>query len=374
MIAFLTQYYRGLGHAMRIKYISDCLPKNSFIVINQLYEPPISYNTDYTYYLEDTPSDKEDNNYKYLMHSDNVRKRVSKLKELLDKHSDISVLVCEGFPFCRQQFSYEYFSLFEECKKRNIKIIISIRDYPWDEPHENSLQDWVAKTINHVIINYDCDVMIHGDAKYLPLMSDATRNYYWSELIEDIKGRLLYTGYVCNPTINRHSKKNNYVYISCGLNKEEGLEIYNSILKSVVPNNPELKFIVALGDKTLHNKIGDRSNKQIEIVNYIPNLSKHLEDCFAFITYGGYNSTTDILKSKIPAIIIPRQSGNKVEQLIRCYKLKHLELFKICSYLNLKNIDSLLQEIKKDYENFPNSCDIDLGGAINSARIIQKYI
>lgn len=371
MIAFLTQYYRGLGHAMRIKYISDCLTKNSFIVINQLYQPPIKYNTDYEYFLEEAPTSK-DNNYKYLMFSDNVRRRVSKVRDILNNHN-ITILVCEGFPFCRQQFSYEYFSILEECKKRNIKIIISIRDYPWDEPHENSLQDWVAKTINHVILNYNCEVMVHGDNKYLPLMADATRNYYWSELIEDIKDKLFYTGYVCNPSINNHVKKNNYVYISCGLNKEEGLEVYNSILKSVVPNNPDLKFIVALGDKSLHSKIGDRSNDRIEIVNYIPNLSKHLENCFAFITYGGYNSTTDILKSKIPSIIIPRQSGNKVEQLVRCYKLKHLNLFKICSYLNLKNIDTYLQEIKEDYENFPNSCDINLKGAVNSAEFINKF-
>ena len=373
MIAFLTQYYRGLGHAMRIKYISDCLPKSSFIVINQLYNPPVNYNTEHAYYLEETP-EKDNNEYKYLMHSDRVRKRVADTKEILDKYPNISVLVCEGFPFCRQQFSYEYFSLFEECKKRNIKILISIRDYPWDEPHENSLQDWVAKTINQVIINYKCEVMVHGDSDYLPLMSDATRNFYWSELLNDIKDRLTYTGYVCNPDINMHNRNNNHVYISCGLNKEEGFEIYNNILKSVVPNNTDLKFIVALGDKTLHNKIGNRSNDRIEIVNYIPNLSKKLENCFAYITYGGYNSTTDILKSRIPSIIIPRQSGNKIEQLVRCYKLKHLNLFKICSYLNLKNIDSILQEIKKDYESFPEYSNINLEGASNSARFIQKFV
>lgn len=370
MIAFLTQYYRGLGHAMRIKYISDCLPVDSFIMINQLYNPPIKYNTKFSYYLEES---LDTSDYKYLMHSDNVRKRVAKLREILDIHSDIKVLVCEGFPFCRQQFSYEYFSLFEECRKRDIKILISIRDYPWDEPHETSIQDWVAKTINHVILRYNCEVLVHGDSNYLPLMSDVTRNYYWSELLEDIKDRLIYTGYVCNPSINMHCKENNNVYISCGLNKEEGLEIYNTILKSVVPNNPELKFIVALGDKNLHSKIGDRSTDRVQIVNYIPNLSKHLESCFAFITYGGYNSTTDILKAKIPAIIIPRQSGNKVEQLVRCHKLKHLNLFKVCSYLNLSNIDNVLKEIIKEYQDFPKSSDINLEGATNSAAIINKF-
>ena len=125
MIAFHTQYYRGLGHAMRIKYISDNLPTNSFVMINQLFNPPIEYNTKFSYYLEEKP-DKLENDYKFLMRKDKVRRRVARLIKILDMHPEITKLVCEGFPFCRQQFSYEYFSLFEECRTRGIKIIISI--------------------------------------------------------------------------------------------------------------------------------------------------------------------------------------------------------------------------------------------------------
>jgi predicted glycosyltransferase len=373
MIAFLTQYYRGLGHAMRIKYISDCLPKDSFVVINQLFEPPLKYNTKHSFYLEDTPPDLS-NDYKFLMHQTRVRRRVALLKNILDKYKDITVLVCEGFPFCRQQFSYEYFSIFEECKKRNIKIVISIRDFPWDEPHPDSLQDWLAKTINCVVNLYNCDILVHGDDRYIPLMSDATRNYTWSELYKDIKDNIFYTGYVCNPDIIKHKKLTNEVYITCGLNKEESFQIYSTILKSVVPKNKDLKFIVALGSKDLHKKIGDRNSEQVSIVNYIPNLSKKLETCFAFITYGGYNSTTDILKAGIPSIIIPRQSGGKIEQVVRCYKLRHLDSFKVCSYYDLDNINSYLEEIKNDYDLFPKSHNINLNGAENSVKLLEKFI
>jgi hypothetical protein len=371
MIAFFTQYYRGLGHAMRVKYITDCLPKDSFIVINQLFNPPLEYNTEYSYYLEESPVDIA-NDYKFLMHSDKVRKRVIELKKLLNKHLDIKILVCEGFPFCRQQFSYEYFSLFEECKKRGIKIVISVRDFPWDEPHYRNLQDWVAKTMNYVINSFDCKIIIHGDDKFLPLMNDLTANYYWSELLPDIEDRIYYSGYVCNPSIKNHSKKNNNVYISCGLNKEESFYIYNKILRSVVPENPDLKFIVALGSKDLHNKIGNRDSEQISIVNYIPNLSKKLEDCHAYITYGGYNSTTDILKSKVPSIVIPRQDGHKLEQLIRCYKLKSHNAFKVCSYYNINNINIYLKDINSNYGNFPEDTIINLKGAENSARFLES--
>jgi len=371
MIAFLTQYYRGLGHAMRVKYISDCLPKNSFVMINQLYNPPIKYNTEYSYYLEEIPP-KNIDNYKYLLHTDTIRKRAVKAVKILDNHPEIKTLLCEGFPFCRQQFSYEYFYFLEECRKRNIKIIVSVRDYPWDEPHYQSLQDWVAKSINYIIEKFDCDILIHGDEKVLPLMSDITNAYYWSDLLEDIKSRIYYTGYVCNPEVKRHSRKNNEVYISCGLNKEESFYIYNKILRSLVPRFPDLSFIITLGNENLFSKIGNRESSQVKIVNYIPNLSKKLEECTAYITYGGYNSTTDIFKSKIPAIIIPRQDGNKLEQLIRCYKLEPYNLFKVCSYYNLNNIHLYLSDILNKYNSFPESIEIDLEGANNSARFLEN--
>lgn len=371
MIAFLTQYYKGLGHAMRIKYITDCLPKDSFIVINQLFKPPIKYNTDKNYHLEENIADLN-NAYRLFMRHEKVRKRLISFQKILEENPEIKVLVCEGFPFCRQQFAYEYFSMLEECKKRNIKIIISIRDYPWDEPQYQSVQDWVAKTINITLEKFDCKVLIHGDENYLPLMSDEVQHYYWSDLLSDIKDRIIYTGYVCNPSINKHSRKNNNVYISCGLNKEESFQIYNTILKSLVPRFTNLNFIIAMGNEDLHLKIGDRKSERVEIVNYIPNLSEKLESCTAYITYGGYNSTTDILKAKIPSIIIPRQDGHKLEQLIRCYKFKHLNLFKVCSLYNLSNIHIFLKEILDSYDECKES-SMNLEGAENSARFLESF-
>lgn len=373
MIAFLTQYYHGLGHAMRIKYISDCLPKDSFIVINQLMNPPIKYNTQFSYYCEKTPENEETNLFSFFMKSEKARKRVSKVLEILNNHPNITKLVCEGFPFCRQQFSYEYFKIFDECKKRNISIIISIRDYPWDTPHNKSLLDWVAKTINLVILNYNCKILIHGDEAYLPLISDLTHNYYWSELLTDIKNRIFYTGYVCNSELSIHKKENNKVYISCGLNKKEGLYIYKTILKSLAPRFPNLEFNVVLGSNFLHDKLGgDRNNKNVIVTNYIPNLSKKLENCTAYITYGGYNSTTDIIKAKIPSIIIPRQTEDKLEQVIRAYKFEELNIFKVCSILNLSRIHEVLKIILEE-KTFPNSHNINLNGALNSVELLKSF-
>ena len=44
MIIFLTQYYRGLGHCMRTKFIAEKVAKtHRVLVVDQLFDPPISY-------------------------------------------------------------------------------------------------------------------------------------------------------------------------------------------------------------------------------------------------------------------------------------------------------------------------------------------
>ena len=43
----------------------------------------------------------------------------------------------------------------------------------------------------------------------------------------------------------------------------------------------------------------------------LKDMYKLLSSCALYITYGGYNSTMEIFKSNIPAIIIPRTDGAK---------------------------------------------------------------
>ena len=43
-VGFLTQYYRGLGHSQRIKFIAEKTAEYTDVVImDQLFRPPIEY-------------------------------------------------------------------------------------------------------------------------------------------------------------------------------------------------------------------------------------------------------------------------------------------------------------------------------------------
>ena len=370
MIVFLTQYYRGLGHCMRTKFIAEEVAKtHDVLVVDQLFDPPISYDgCERTSFLKAyIPSDIK-NIFNFMMSKELVLLRKKEWIKILDT-KPVKLIICEGFPFCRHQFSHEYFSFFEEAKKRGIKIIISARDFPWDEPHQDSLQDWVAYTQNIVCKYYAEKVLIHGDPKYLPLVSDRVRMNNPSEVIKHLEDKIVYTGYVCNEKIKPHKKVNNNIFVSTGLNKEEGMLVFKEITK-IASQFPDYKFIMPIANRYLKT-IKMKTKDNIVMVPFIQNMYKHLSSCSLYITYGGYNSTMEILKSGIPAIIIPRTDGQKMEQFVRCYTLEPFNFFKVISKSEFDKIPSVIKSCLKSTD-FPAKNSIDLNGVKKSYDAITE--
>ena len=44
MVLFLTQYYRGIGHANRVKLLAEEVGKTTeCVVVDQLFKPPLEF-------------------------------------------------------------------------------------------------------------------------------------------------------------------------------------------------------------------------------------------------------------------------------------------------------------------------------------------
>ena len=89
MILFLTQYYSGLGHSMRIKHIAEETAKlTDCCVVNHLFKPPIEIKgikTEYTLVKSEDYDHSEPNIFKALMKESLVIKRIARWKEFLNK-------------------------------------------------------------------------------------------------------------------------------------------------------------------------------------------------------------------------------------------------------------------------------------------------
>lgn len=365
-IGFLTQYYRGLGHSQRIKFIAEEVGKAEKVVImDQLFQPPLSYSVPHVAFLKDYRLKDVNNMFQFIMQEELINFRIKMFIRTIEEYK-IKTLVCEGFPFCRHQFAHEYIRYFEECKKRKIKIIISIRDFPWDEPHDNSLQDWVLYTQNLVCKYYAEKILVHGDPNILPLYGDRFRHANGKQIIDDIQDKIVYTGYVCDDSMPKHDKKNNNIFVSTGLNKEEGMLLFKYILKTA-DQFKDYNFIMTVANRYL--KTGNKKKNNVMMVEYIPNLRDKLVNCAAYITYGGYNATVEILKSQIPSIIIPRQDGQKMEQFVRAYTFEPYNFFKVVTSQSLETLSSVL---KDTLSQKPNKFEFNLNGTKESANVIRQ--
>jgi predicted glycosyltransferase len=361
MIAFLTQYLYGLGHSNRIKLIAEELSnKADVLIINQLFKPPLDFSVPQVSFLEDSKPPEGKSISGYVMNENLKNYRVKRFIETLDKYK-IKVLVSEGFPFCRHQYADELFKCFEECKKRDIKIIVSIRDFPWDDPHDDQLKDWVNLTQNLICKYYVDKILVHGDSNILPLYSDRTNHTNANQIIKQIQDQIVYTGYVSDKNAKPHKRENNFIYVSTGLNKQEGMLLFKEITK-IASEFRDFKFVMPVANRYL--KTGATVRDNMVFVEYIPKLGEKIQSCAAFITYGGYNSTMEILKSGVPSIIIPRQDGHKLEQFVRAYAFEPYGFFKV---LNNKEFSKLPKTLKYVLENKPEPFLFNMEGAEKSA-------
>lgn len=365
-IGFLTQYYHGLGHSQRIKFIAERVGKTEKVVImDQLFRPPLSYSVPHVAFLGDYDPRSVDNMFKFVQDETLINIRIRSFIQTIEKYN-VKTLVCEGFPFCRHQFAHEYTRYLEECKKRGIKIIFSIRDFPYDEPHEQSLQDWVLYTQNMYIKYYAEALLVHGDKELLPLFTDRKRQANSVQVIDEIKDKIVYTGYVCDDSLPQHEQKNNNIYVSTGLNKQEGMLLFKYLL-GVAKHFPKYNFVMAVANKYI--KTGNKKKDNVYMVEYIPNLREKLVNCAAYITYGGYNATVEILKSGIPSIIIPRQDGRKMEQFVRAYTFEPYDFYKV---VNTKELHLLKDTLETVLSSKPKQFNFDIDGTNKSADVIRQ--
>ena len=72
---------------------------------------------------------------------------------------------------------------------------------------------------------------------------------------------------------------------------------------------------------------------------------------------------------EVPAIIIPREDGRKMEQFVRAYVFEPYKFFKVVNNSEFFKLGDTLREV---LANKPSKFNFKLHGAKESARVITK--
>lgn len=226
---------------------------------------------------------------------------------------DADVLVVEMFPFGRRKFSAEIIELMQLTKRKPGAVnICSVRDVLVSrqdkrEKYEAQVAQWLNEHIDAVLT--------HGDEQFISLRETFTQ-------FSSIQVPVHHTGYVCTAQVADHRRQvEPTIIVSSG-----GGRVGNRLLDVVCQAAGELKRTTGLDTVILRSQAQghnvDDPAATYRTRPFEPELAKLLARSALSISQCGYNTATDVLAARIPAVFVPFESASEDEQLYRAKRFE----------------------------------------------------
>ncbi|MFC6636695.1 glycosyltransferase [Sulfitobacter sp. JBTF-M27] len=239
--------------------------------------------------------------------------RQNQLNSLL-RQEQPDALITELFPFGRRILKGEFLSLLEHAKTlpKPPKVFSSIRDI-LAPPSKASKATFADITVAAL---YDA-VLVHADRNMTPL------NLSWP-VSERLEPTLRYTGFVAPPPAPPHPDHlgAGEVLVTAG-GGDVGMALFNCAKAAAAQDDArQWRLLVGGQHATEHCELLNRdapANMRAERAR--PDFRSMLHHAAASVSMCGYNTALDLLQTTCPAVFVPFDEGNEVEQGIRAQAL-----------------------------------------------------
>lgn len=287
------------------------------------------------------------------------------------------VLLIEHFPFSKAILAPEIIPIINRARKVNpqVKIICSLRDICPNTKYELNPEQHRSEVLFYLEQYFDA-ILVHSDPNIVKLEDYVS----WRS---QIKIPIKYTGYVSQkvPTklkIQQELTPNKLppVIVSAGGNGSlsligECIKTWQECLPKKIGFDRQLiiflpLFIADNQINQIHHQITDKS---IVIKKFTPNFLEWMQIAALSICQSGYNTCTNILETKTPAILIPDLQMS--DQLPRATRLSELGLVKMIKpdEINSKILTSAI--ITQIDSTFP-SHNINLDGGYKTCEFLEQ--
>ena len=296
----LARAFAAQGHQTAV--ISGGMPirnlDTSGIALHQL--PPVRSNgVDFTRLL-----DAQNNTVSDSYMKDRARKADDILRRM-----EPDIMMTELFPFGRRILKSEFTAVLETATARAHPPIIgsSIRDIlaPPSKPAK-------AQFADDTLARYYDFVLCHSTAEVTPL------DLSWP-MSETIASRLHYTGFVAPPTAPKHPEAlgTGEVLVSAG-GGDVGDQVFDVALAAAAMDRRHWRLLIGGGDPDQRiAPLQRRAPANVILEPARPDFRQMLHHAAASVSLCGYNTALDVLQSGVPAVFVPFDAGNEVEQGIR---------------------------------------------------------
>jgi predicted glycosyltransferase len=377
VLLLYCQHSLGIGHLRRSIEIAKALIKKFHIVFINGGRIPEAIPRPEGIQFIDLPPLGMDANGALISHSQELNVNGAKelrreiiLQYFVDLKPD--VLLVELFPFGRKKFAFELLPLLRLAKHSQPKplVVCDLRDILVDgrddQQHFDDRARWITK-------RYFDAILMHTDPKFARLEESFCPR-------QPLTTPVFYTGFVAGDVeINGTHDQNPGIVVSAG-GGNVGSSLFNvaveaqpriwlqcKIPMSIVagPFLPETEWVLL--KQQVQNVPG------LRLYRSVPDLKCLLQQATVSVSQCGYNTTMDILKTRVPALLIPYARAGENEQTKRALKLEKMGIVRVLAEVEL-NADKLVQEINSLLLFKPKPNALQLDGANQSSKIILQLL
>ena len=343
----LCRAFAAAGHDVTV--VSGGAPVPHFDTTGLRLEqlPPLRSNgTDFTTLLDDqgdvaTPALRTE--------------RIAALLHLLETERP-DVLITELFPFGRRNLRDEFGALLEATTAAGTLILASVRDIlaPPSKPAKAAFAEDMIQRHYH-------GVLVHADREIITL----DRSWPVSEALAQ---HLHYTGFVA-PTPPAPEPKGDTILVSAG-GGTVGDAIFDASLAAAAVQMDVPWHLLVGGDATRRDAYAARATANVQIDPPRPDFRALMGRAAASVSMCGYNTALDLLQTGVPAVIVPFDDGDEVEQGLRADALSSLSGIQVLRQADL-TADRLLHavDVAQQASRAPRHTGMD--GAQEAVRITR---
>jgi predicted glycosyltransferase len=274
------------------------------------------------------------------------------------------VLITELFPFGRRVLGDEFMALLHEARAREPRplILASARDILASAKPER-----IAETHRRLSACYDA-VLVHGDPKVAPL--DAS----WP-VDEEIRPMICYTGYVDEAGALPSALDGDRAgIVVSGGSSAAGLPLYRAAFEAarLVPETPWRILVGAGVEQGILDGLAGEAPANATVERARDDFRALLARNAASVSQSGYNTVVDLLRTGVPAVLVPFERGRETEQRLRAERLAELGLARVLLEAELSPA-ALAEAVRGEAARAPAPRPgINLDGAEQTVAIVEE--
>jgi predicted glycosyltransferase len=275
--------------------------------------------------------------------------RSQRIHETLQRTRPKVVLV-ELFPFGRAKFARELLPLLQAARDRGAFTACSLRDMLVSTRSNQREHDDRAATLANAHLDA---VFVHCDPRFARLEETF-------KPAEPLSIPVHYTGFVAKGNEATEDDRGEHIVVSAG-----GGRVGAPLIKAAMEasdGRPMRAIAGPLMPQADYDKLQELAPANVELIRSVPDLAAELTRAKASISQCGYNTALDLLRTRVPALVVPYATPEEDEQTRRARRLEQLGVLQVATHIN--------GDLPRLLDFTPSPTTLDLAGAATTRDLL----